>query len=209
MSTVIEGSRQARSMLPRLGWGLMLLGAVFAAGNAVLFMFADAYGHPGIKERFLATAIAGWVHTMAGALAALIGPFQLLPRWRATQPRVHVWMGRVYLCAVGASALAGFFFAQSSVGGWVSRVGFTLLAIFWLASGATAFVCIRRRDVASHRRWMIRNYALTFAAVTLRLELPAMQLSGIPFSTAFGIVAWLCWIPNWLVVEFWLRRSRS
>ena len=30
-----------------------------------------------------------------------------------------------------------------------------------------------RLDIEGHRRWMIRNYALTFAAVTLRMYLPA------------------------------------
>lgn len=193
--------------LARFGWALLLIGAVFAAGNAVLFMTVDSHGHPGIKERFFATVIAGWAHTMGGAVAVLIGPFQMLAAIRLHAPRVHVWMGRIYLTAVAAGALGGLYFAPTSVAGWTGTLGFSTLALFWLYSGTKAFVAIRRRDIAEHRRWMIRNYALTFAAATLRVELPLLMFSGLTFTTAFQIVAWSSWVPNWLVVEAWLRRD--
>jgi hypothetical protein len=48
---------------------------------------------------------------------------------------------------------------------------------------------------------MVRNFALTFAAVTLRLWLPGSVLSGVPFEVAYPIVAWLCWVPNLVVAE--------
>ena len=82
----------------RVGWALLFLGGVFAAGNAV---------H--VHARWTATAVPtsrtassrrrspGWAHAMGGAVAALIGPFQLITRLRTSWPRVHVWMGRTYL----------------------------------------------------------------------------------------------------------------
>ena len=56
----------------RVGWVLLLLGAVYAAGNAVMFMLVEGHGSPDIKVRFFGTVIAGWAHTMGGAIAALI-----------------------------------------------------------------------------------------------------------------------------------------
>jgi hypothetical protein len=53
---------------------------------------------------------------------------------------------------------------------------------------------------------MIRSYALTLAAVTLRLWLPLSQVAGIDFMTAYVAIAWLCWVPNLLVAEWFLRR---
>ncbi len=50
---------------------------------------------------------------------------------------------------------------------------------------------------------MTRSYALTLAAVTLRIWLPMSQVAGIPFADAYQVVAWLCWVPN-LVVAEWL-----
>jgi hypothetical protein len=51
---------------------------------------------------------------------------------------------------------------------------------------------------------MIRSYALTAAAITLRLYLPLIFVFHWPFSTAYPAIAWLCWIPNALGVEVYL-----
>jgi len=91
----------------------------------------------------------------------------------------------------------------------VGRLGFTTLAIFWLYSGTRAFLAIRRGNVQEHRRWMLRNYALTFGAATLRIELPLLIIGGLSFSAAYTLVAWISWVPNWLVVEAWLRRRKA
>jgi hypothetical protein len=53
---------------------------------------------------------------------------------------------------------------------------------------------------------MIRNFALTFAAVTLRLYLPPVLIVGLPFAMSYAIIAWLCWVPNLLVAE-WLAKT--
>jgi hypothetical protein len=54
---------------------------------------------------------------------------------------------------------------------------------------------------------MTRNFALTFAAVTLRIWVPASFVSGIPLAVAYPIIAWLCWVPNLLVAELILGRT--
>lgn len=195
----------SRPLLMQVGWALLLIGAILAAGNAMLFMNIEAFGHPGIKERFLATQVAAWAHTVGGAVAVLIGPWQFLSRVRARLPRLHVWMGRIYLLAVLSGALGGLYFAPTSVGGQPGMLGFGVLAVFWLYTGAMAYISIRRGDVVAHRRWMIRNYALTFAAATLRIELGAMQFAGVGFNVAFPIVAWSSWVLNSLAAEAWLR----
>jgi uncharacterized membrane protein len=192
----------------RVGWVLLLLGGLFAAGNAVMFLLVEGHGSAEIKQRFVATAIAGWAHGFGGAIAALIGPFQLITRLRTSWPRVHVWMGRTYLTAVLAGGLAGLYFAPISSAGTVGRVGFATLAVFWLYSGTRAYLAIRRGNVQEHRRWMLRNYALTFGAATLRIELPLLIIGGLSFPVAYTLVAWISWVPNWLAVEAWLRRRK-
>jgi uncharacterized membrane protein len=191
----------------RVGWVLLLLGAIAAAGNAVVFMVIEGFGSPAIKSRFLGTAIAGWAHTMGGAVAVLIGPFQLLTQVRVQRPELHRWLGRAYLIAVLAGGLGGLYFAPNSTAATIGSVGFTILAVFWLYSGARAYLSIRRGDVQAHRAWMLRNYALTFAAATLRIELPLLIIGGFAFPVAYNIVAWSSWVPNWLIVEAWLRRG--
>ncbi len=65
-----------------------------------------------------------------------------------------------------------------------------------------ALIRARNGQIKAHRDWMIRNYALTFAAVTLRIWLPLLsEAAGIEFIDAYRTVAWLCWIPNLLIAQ--------
>ena len=56
---------------------------------------------------------------------------------------------------------------------------------------------------------MIRNFARTFAALTLRLWLPGAIALGLPFEMAYPAIAWLCWVPNLFWVEGWLAREAA
>jgi uncharacterized membrane protein (DUF2068 family) len=96
--------------------------------------------------------------------------------------------------------LSGLYLAAGAFGGPAARLGFATLALAWLFTGWKAYSAIRAGDVASHRAWMLRNFALTFAAVTLRIYLPVSMLAGIPFEVAYPAIAWLCWVPNLMAV---------
>jgi hypothetical protein len=56
---------------------------------------------------------------------------------------------------------------------------------------------------------MIRNFSLAFAAVMLRLYLPAAVVAGADFALAYAIVAWACWVPNLLFAEWLLRNTAA
>jgi hypothetical protein len=99
--------------------------------------------------------------------------------------------------------------AQIAYGGLFSHLGFTTLAVLWLYSGYSAYRHIRNRDIEEHRRWMIRNYALTFAGVMLRVWVPISSALGIDFTAAYIAIAWLCWVPNLLVAQWIISRMRK
>jgi len=199
----------------KIGWCLLALGGFAAAANAVLFVGIPSFdggSYDGVtsqKERMFAIAAIGYAHTLGGAFAAFIGPFQFLGSLRRRMPRVHVWLGRTYLICVFCSALAGLYLSPGSAARNTFGIAFICLALAWLYTGAQAYLTIRRRQVDAHRKWMIRNYALTYAAVTLRVEMPLFIL-GFGFSpgTALDIVGWFCWVPNLLIVEWWMRRKQ-
>jgi uncharacterized membrane protein len=159
--------------------------------------------HPDMQASFLVHSTGIYTHAFASIVALVLGPVQFSSRLRQTRPRVHRWCGRVYL-AVGVlvGGLSGLYMAQFAFGGPVARLGFAMLAVFWLYTGLRAWLAIRRRAIDEHRRWMVRNFALTFAAVTLRFYLPASMVAGIDFSLAYPIIAWLCWVPNLLFAEW-------
>ena len=211
----------------RVGWTFVLLTAVaivaFSAApyfSASLSELADrgvglaptyAQAHPFVQG-------ALYAHIVGGAVALVAGPLQFWRGLRTRLPRLHRWTGRVYLVGVGVGGLAGLVIAPSSPAGYVGLFGFGTLALLWLLTAWRAYRAIRRGDVPSHRAWMIRNYALTYAAVTLRLWLPLLLLTplvlGRPwefdtaFADAYAAVPFLSWLPN-LVVAEWLIRRRG
>jgi uncharacterized membrane protein len=194
----------ALSPAGKLGAALLVLSSVLVGLYAFAFYFTDGVGSGEFKERFATLPVFAAFHVLGAGLALLIGPFQFSSRLRARALSVHRWLGRTYLVAVLLGGIGGLVLATIAAGGLVARVGFALLAIIWLASGAQAYLAVRRRDLLRHRRWMIRNFALTFAAVTLRLYLPALTFGlAVPFEDAYAVVAWLAWVPN-LVIAEWL-----
>ena len=52
---------------------------------------------------------------------------------------------------------------------------------------------------------MFINFALTFAAVTLRIGLGIGFATGIPFEVFYPLLAWICWIPNLIVAIVLLK----
>ena len=91
--------------------------------------------------------------------------------------------------------------------GLPTHLGFGILAVLWFASGFEAYRMIRGGNIEAHRRWMIRNFALTLAAVTLRQYMPLMLFAfDWPFRHSYIAVSWLCWVPNVLVAEWMVRR---
>lgn len=161
---------------------------------------------PFLRDRIAIVPVAVIAHLAGAAIALALGPFQFDPDRRARAIARHRWTGRAYLIGVAIGGISGLVLARISQGGVVAHLGFGALGILWLTTAGMAYVRIRAGDRAAHRRWMIRNYALTFAAVTLRIYLPASLLAGIPFDAGYPAISWLCWVPNLVFAEAWIAR---
>ncbi len=191
------------SLSVRVLLGLMLSTSILIALHAFLFQ-AGLSGGEDFQQRFAEIPLYAAFHVIGSGLALLIGGFQFLPRLRARRIELHRWLGRTYLIAVLIGGIGGIVMAGRADGGLSGQFGFFLLGVVWLVSGWQAYAAIRRGDVQAHRIWMIRNFALTFAAVTLRVYLGLSQaLFGLSFAEFYPAVAWLCWVPNLIVAE-WL-----
>ncbi|MEO8619629.1 MAG: DUF2306 domain-containing protein [bacterium] len=121
---------------------------------------------------------------------------------------LHRWMGRTYVVAVLIGGLGALRMALVSSAGWFTHLGFGLLGLLWLFSTARGYIAIRSHDEASHRRWMIRSYSLTLAAVTLRIYIPLGIAAGVPFDNAYQVISWLSWVPNLILAEWLVQRTR-
>jgi uncharacterized membrane protein len=196
-------------IIKRIAWSVMLLAALSFTLWGFVFVLVDSAGDPDLKERYLKTPLAMYSHIIGGAIAIGIGPFQFSPRVRNAYRSIHRVMGRVYFLAVVFGACGGFLLALTSAGGVPGHFGFACLAIVWLFTASCALVQILKGNVEAHRRWMTRNYALTLAAVSLRLLLPVLYSFEVSFEPAFATVAWMSWVPNLLIAEWILLRRTT
>lgn len=146
------------------------------------------------------------LHVGGAATALLLGSFQFIPALR--RGGTHRWIGRAYVVSCLVGGIAGLPLALGSTAGPVATAGFGLLAILWLTTNILGWRAALRRDLTVHRRWMIRSWALTLAAVTLRLYLVGAGVSGLPMAEAYRAISFLCWVPNLILAELYLRISR-
>ena len=195
-------------MIRKLAWSTMTLMALGVAAYAGTALIAASLRTPFVRDIFANLPIAISLHLAGGIVALVLGAFQVNSRLRSRFLSIHRWSGRVYVFAAVVGGVAGFTLALHSFGGLVTHFGFGLMAICWVVATLNAYRHIRRGDLIAHRAWMLRSYALTLAAVTLRIYLPLSQIAEIEFEAAYQVISWLCWVPNLLVVE-WFVLARN
>lgn len=189
-----------------LGLGFTAVLCVLIALYAVVMLSTPAIRPPLIADLARNAPLFLTMHMIGGAIAIAVGTFQLSTRIRARNAAVHRWLGRAYVIGVLVGGVGGLMLSFHSTAGLVAQIGFFSLAVLWLASTIAAYVHIRNRRVELHRKWMIRSYALTLAALTLRIMMPLSQVAGLPMVEIYPVIAWLCWVPNLVVAEWFVLR---
>lgn len=148
-----------------------------------------------------------YIHIMGGMLCILTGPFQFLKKFRTKHMHFHRTTGKIYIASIlflaGPSGLFMAFFAE---GGFFASAGFTFLSLAWMIATFKAYEDVRKGDIRGHKNWMIRSFALTFSAVTLRLWVPVLTwLLGFDHVMTVIGTAWISWIPNLIIAEILIR----
>jgi len=190
-----------------MAWSTMAVLSTLVALYALAALLLPGFGPPFLVERRAQIPWAVIAH-LAGSLWALaVGPFQLNRRMRESALGRHRWLGRSYVVGVAIGGIGALALAPRAMTGITAQLGFGLLGAFWLAFTLAGFVRIRQGDEAAHRRWMVRSYALTWAAVTLRIYLPLSGALGLSLDAAYPVIAWISWVPNLLVAELSLLRQ--
>jgi len=186
---------------------MLFLSFVVALVSYRFVVLGLSTAYPNTPGHIQAHWLAFSLHVTAAPIALVVGAAQLFPNVRAKRPVLHRWAGRLYGVSVLVAGLPGFIVAIGAAGGLSAQLGFGVLSILWIVTTVQGVRFARARRFARHRRWMARSFALTFAAVTLRLYMPIFFANGLDYAQASVYVAWICWIPNLLVVEFWHRRG--
>lgn len=149
-----------------------------------------------------------YVHIFSSVLVLIAGFTQfsrtVMQRW----PKLHRTMGYVYaVTLLFVSGPGAWVMAFHANGGVPARTSFVLLTFLWYLFTCTAMVYVFRRKWNEHGNFMLRSYALTFSAITLRLYafgIDYFQLHIKP-AEAYITIAWLSWVPNLLLAELLIR----
>lgn len=167
-----------------------------------------------IKQQYIGIdhwRIAFFVHVYTSIWVLLAGFTQFSETLRASYPRFHRVAGYLYAADVLLiTGPAGFIMGFYANGGTTSRVAFVTLAMLWIYFTAVAVIKARKGDYNAHRDFMIRSYALTLSALTLRAWKWGINNSfDFPPMDVYRTVAWLGWVPNLLCAEFLIWRSKQ
>jgi uncharacterized membrane protein len=190
---------------------LVLVPAALVSLYAFAYVVVGPAMYPDqLFDSFVARPWGIYPHALFGSMALVAGALQFRRSLLVHRPRVHRRAGVTYVVAATLTGLAGVYMAAYSFGGWLTHTGFALLGVGLVFTTAQAYRSIKRWDVTAHRAWMLRSYALLFAAVTLRIELPLLiaAFQG-DFTPAYQIVAWVSWVPNALWAEWWINHTRE
>ncbi len=187
--------------------GVMAFARVMLGKTLPYFSFEKAVNFLGTKQDSVLEnpvfRAAFYVHISTAIIVMVVGAGQFFPFLLRKKPAVHRLLGKVYVLGIlFFAAPSGMVLAKFANGGLPSRVGFSLQCLVWFALTAAAWREIRRRRWLNHTHFMMRSYAVTLAAMSLRTESYWMlySLGTKPIET-YVTVTWLSWVGNLVVVE--------
>ncbi|HDR7705639.1 TPA: DUF2306 domain-containing protein [Bacillus thuringiensis] len=198
-------------------WFIFTFLAILVASYVVVqYFIMDGFqtGLVKMKLMFVSKLSIFWyimlfIHITNSIVALVIGPFTLSTKFRGKNINRHRIVGRIYMIGILLGGVSGLYLSFYAMGGLVAKLGFGLLSVFWLTSAYQALNKVKNKKIQDHRNWIIRNYSLTFAAVTLRIWLPLfVLLFGLEqFEVSYTIIAWLAWVPNLIIAELFIRQK--
>lgn len=148
-------------------------------------------------------------HISFGGIALITGWSQFNSTLRMRKVLLHRVLGKVYIISVMISGICALVASTYGSGGPIAQFGFASLAVVWLYTTSQAYSKIRIGDIHKHKIFMIYSYAVCFAAVSLRIYLPLLQIGLGDFETAYQVVAWLCWVPNLIFARIFIWRYQE
>lgn len=155
--------------------------------------------------------IAFFTHVYSTLFVLPAGFFQFSKGFRIRYPAMHRAMGWLYVTVVLVfAAPSGCWMGLFANGGWTSQVSFCLLAILWFYFTFRAVRFASQGKFLQHRKEMIRSFALTLSAITLRLWKPVLVYLFHPHPMdVYRLVSWLGWGINLLLAEFIILKLKS
>lgn len=148
--------------------------------------------------------IAFFTHVYTAIFVLIAGLTQFSKSIRKNFPKLHRVSGWIYVSVIILFAgPSGFYMGIYSNGGLISHLAFCILALLWMYFTCKALIEAVNHRYNLHRKFMLRSFALTLSAITLRAWKYIIVYFFEPRPMdAYQIVAWLGWVPNLILIEF-------
>ncbi|MBY4892122.1 DUF2306 domain-containing protein [Rhodobacteraceae bacterium N5(2021)] len=146
------------------------------------------------------------VHMITGGLAVILVPLQVSRMWRRGDRRKHVYLGWALVPIVTIAALTTPPISFNMTLPFWSELGFALGSVAWFGALVMGIWAIKTKQIVRHQRWMVMMTALSFGAVSFRIQLPILRIFW-DMDVVFPYLGWTCWVPNVLVVAWWWHRQ--
>jgi uncharacterized membrane protein len=198
--------------------GLIALSVIpLAAGSVRMFQLGSGAGLTPENARFFTQPLPFLLHIFSATLYCILGAFQFSTSLRRRKLNWHRAAGRILIPSGLVVATSGLWMTAFYANGVESPSSFdgpflyvirllvgTLMALF-LCLG---FLAIRRLDVAHHRAWMMRSYALGLGAGTQVLtHIPWFIFSSMQGELARTICMGSGWVINVALAECLIARK--
>ena len=146
-------------------------------------------------------------HVYSSIIIIILGVSQFSKRIRNQFSIIHKLNGKGYILLILLIASpSGLIMAFHANGGLVSQVSFSVLSILWFIFTLKAFLSIKKGNYRKHRDFMIRSYALTLSAISLRLfKYGIVFFFELPPMDTYKIVSVLSWTINLVIAELLIR----
>lgn len=194
--------------MQRFLWFVLFVLAIGIAAYGFYFIAAPDFATSShMKQQIADRPLGTYSHFFFGPIALILGAWQFWPVGKLARPKGHRSVGQLYVLCCLLGGTAALWMAFYSQGGLTAHLGFAGLAIAWLATTMLGYWHARQKRFKDHQRWIIRSYAMTCSAITLRIQLGIyIPLMGFEFQQVYPLLAWSCWVPNLIVAEWIVRR---
>lgn len=192
---------------------LLFISAIpLAAGIARLVGLS---GNPEISTenaRFVAAPFLVIVHILSVSLFSILGALQFSSAIRQRRTQWHRVAGRIVAASGILAALSGLWMTvmypiPPELQGSLLYAVRVFVSVAMLLSIFMAVTAVKGDDIATHRAWMIRAFALgQGAGMQVVVLLPWMLLIGKPSILQRDVLMSLAWLINLLVAEMVIQR---
>ena len=195
----------AISVIPVVAGALRLVQVVGSSASAAIAPES---------ARFAAAPIPVILHIIGASMFSLLGAFQFATGLRQRYPQWHKVTGRVVAASGTVAALTGVWMTamfpipaalQGDLLFWFRLV----VGIAMVLAIALAVTAAMYRDIARHRAWMIRGYALgQGAGMQVIVLLPWVLIAGPPSAWQRDLLMSTAWLINLAIAEMIIKKYR-